>query len=99
MKPRTVKMILAILLLFYLASYFLCRKVYETHEDEFITLYDKNSLIAIVAHMMHEPLIAADSAITGRRIEVGKWRRGPLPEEMGELDSTNKAVHLETEKR
>jgi len=69
---------LALLLVAYVASYFVCRKVYETREDEFITLYDEDSLMALAAHLAHTPLIVMDHALTGRRVEVGNWRE-PVP--------------------
>jgi hypothetical protein len=64
----------------YLASYGICRVVYQTREDEYITQYNENSLISLLAHFIHTPLIHLDTAITGRRITVGKWRSTPSPE-------------------
>src|SRR5687768_16078116 len=97
MKRRIVLIGITLLLLAYVASYFVCRKVYETREDEFITLYDEDSLVALVAHLVHSPLIVADSAITGRRIDVGNWR-DPLPPDMLERLRTNEVEHAELEK-
>ena len=42
MKKRVAKIGIVVLLLAYVASYLLCRKVYKTREDEFITLYDED---------------------------------------------------------
>ena len=74
MKRRTVQIGIVLLVVAYFGSYFICRKVYETREDVFITLYDEDSLVAIIAHFVHSPLIVADSALTGRKTDVGNWR-------------------------
>src|SRR5687767_9207025 len=97
MKKRTVQIGIALLLLAYVVSYLVCRKLYETRDDEFITLYDEDSLGAMVAHLIHTPLIAADGAVTGRRIEVGNWRGAPSPE-MIERMRTNQVEHMGIEK-
>jgi hypothetical protein len=79
MSPRVKRLsIILILLASYVVSYFVCRKVYEARENEYFTLYDEDSLIAIGARLIHSPLIAVDTHFTGRRVEVGNWR-DPAP--------------------
>ncbi|MEW6159667.1 MAG: hypothetical protein AB1813_19735 [Verrucomicrobiota bacterium] len=89
MNKRTVQIGILLLLAAYVASYLLCRKIYETRDGEFITLYDEDSVIALGAHFIHAPLIVVDGAVTERRTEVGNWRE-PLPPEMIERVRTQK---------
>ena len=74
MKRRTVQIGIVLLLAAYVGSYLICRTIYENREDVFITLYDEDSLVASIAHFVHSPLIVADSALTGRIVDVGNWR-------------------------
>lgn len=62
------------ILVAYLASYFICRTIYETREDILITYYNKSSIVGQMSFLMHAPLWRLDSMITGRCTEVGKWR-------------------------
>jgi hypothetical protein len=78
MNRRVLK--ISAILFAYLVSYGICRVVYQTREDEYITQYNENSLIPLLAHFIHTPLIHLDTAITGRRIIVGKWRSAPSAE-------------------
>lgn len=74
MKRRVIQIGVVLVLLAYVASYVVFRKIYETREDVVITLYDEDSLVAGIAYFMHWPLILADSALTGRTIQIGNWR-------------------------
>ncbi|MES2981221.1 MAG: hypothetical protein V4727_02820 [Verrucomicrobiota bacterium] len=75
MSPRIKRLSIFLLILaLYVATYFVCRKVYEAREDEYFTLYDEDSIIALGARLIHSPLIAVDTFFTGRRVGVGNWR-------------------------
>ena len=76
---RRITPILAILVI-YSASYLVCRIAYQTREDEYITLYDEDSLISLFAHFIHTPFVHLDALLTGRRTEIGNWRDAPSPE-------------------
>ncbi len=73
-------------LFIYFASYLIFRKCYETREDELITLYDEDSVVALFAHLIHTPLIYGDNELTGRIVKVGNWREPLPPESIREIE-------------
>ena len=76
MKSNQLKLVVlgGFIFIAYLASYLICRSVYATREDEFITFYNQSSLIGQVSYLVHAPLWELDSAMTGRHTKIGKWR-------------------------
>jgi hypothetical protein len=76
MKSNQLKVVVlgGFVFLAYLTSYLICRSIYATREDEFITYYNQSSLIGQVSYLIHAPLWELDSAMTGRYTKIGKWR-------------------------
>jgi hypothetical protein len=77
MKSNQLKLVVALggfAFLAYLASYLVCRSVYATREDEFITYYNQPSLIGQLSYAFHAPLWEMDSVINRRHTRIGKWR-------------------------
>lgn len=59
----------------YVASYFHYRANYTVERDSLrVTLYEEDSIPAILASMIHGPLLWIDQQATGRVVEVGNWR-------------------------
>jgi len=64
---------LIVIVSLYCCGYCIIRKIYTTNQDGELTMYNEGD-ITIFFYYLHQPLIFIDHQMTGRVVELGKWR-------------------------